>query len=315
MKRIRVTLLVGGFVLTVGLLGCASVDPAPFDQFAQGLRSLRDGTDALATVDVQNARDRLSEQIRSGDVSLLDLQLGFGPEFVHNFPFGEEPLFVQLERFQIGLLALNDAMIGYADLLARLAGNEVVDRATFDQLTTDLNANALSAANALDLGIGGDDSALLSTVAVTAFRGVIESKRRAGLAGAIKDVQPQMAEFSRKMVVAIKFLATGVTTDYDDQFRAIVGPVAAAGGEPIDDAVIEKVLTLNTRSQETLGTLSALSASYQRLPAAHEDLIKAAGKKPGGLAGLIAFTNEALRLHTLYTNLAAANEAAAGGSN
>lgn len=315
MKRIRMRFLAAGVCLVVGLLGCASVDPAPFNQFAEGLNSLRDGTDAMAADDVQNARDRFVGDVRSGEVSLLDLQLGFEAPFGYDYAFGDEPLYVKLGRFQRGMMELNKAMIAYADLLAILAGGEVVEPSTFDQLTTDLNANALSAANALNLEIGGDDTALLTTVAVAAFRGVLEKKRRSGLAGAITEVQPQIDEYSRRMVVAVKFLATGVTSDYDDQFRAIIGPVAeAAGAAPVDEAVIESVLALNLQTEQTLGTLAALSESYQRLPAAHRDLAGAAGGKPGGLTGLISFTNEALRLHTLYLTLATANEAAAGGA-
>lgn len=313
MKRMRVTSLVVAFCLVVGLSGCTSVDPAPFQQFAEGLNSLRDGTDAMAADDVQNARDRFVGDVRSGEVSLLDLQLGFDGPFGYGYAFGDEPLYVKLSRFQRGLMELNKAMISYADLLAMLASGEVVEPSTFDQLTTDLNANALTAADALDFNIGGDDSALLTTAAVAAFRGVLESKRRSGLAGAIKEVQPQIDEYSRRMVVAVKFLATGVTSDYDDQFQAIIGPVAAAGAAPVDEAVIENVLELNLQTEQTLGTLAALSESYQRLPAAHRDLVGAAGGKPGGLTGLISFTNEALRLHTLYLTLAAANDAAAGG--
>jgi len=315
LKTTRVTLVVAGVSLIIGIAGCASVDSDPFSQFAQGLGSLRDGTDAMAAGDVQNARERFVAEVRSGEISLLDLQLGFEAPFGYEYSFGAEPLYVKLGRFQQGMKALNDAMIAYADLLTKLAGGDVVDGATFDQLTTDLNANALSAAGALNLRVGGDDSALLTTAAVAAFRGVLEKKRRSGLAGAIREVQPQVDEYSRAMVGAIKFLATGVTTDYDDQFRAIIGPLAAeAGAAPVDDEVIERVLALNLQTQQTLGNLAALSASYQRLPAAHRDLVAAAGDTSGDLTGLISFTNEALRLHTLYLTLAAANEAAAGGA-
>ena len=82
----------------------------------------------------------------------------------------------------------------------------------------------------------------------------------------------------------------------------------------MDIASVNQILELNIKTQRTLGTLKALYDSYGRLPEAHADLVKATSKRAPGLTGLQDFTNEALRLHALYQQLAAMDGAAAGGA-
>ncbi len=305
-----------GLVLLVTLVGCSTVDPAPFTQFATNLESLRTGAEKVATQDVQNARNRFVGQVKAGKIAVPDLQLGFTPPFGYQYSFGTEPLFVTLGRFQQGLGSLNEAMIGYANILTQLAGQETLSQGDFDQLARDLNANASSAAQALKLKVSGNETALLSTAAVTLFRQVLEHQRRKGLEKAISAAQPQVDAYAKAVQEAIQFLATGVTVDYHDQIGAIftrlgdqASQAKAAGTDPppVDSASIDQILALNLQTETTLGALSALATSYQKLPAAHADLKSAASKHPGALTGLISFTNEALRLDALYQQLAAAN--------
>lgn len=293
--------------LALLLASCASVDPGPFGEFAASLRALREATDAQAAADVAANRQRLIDELNNNeDLSPADLQLDFPTEFGVGYSFAGqgEPLFVRLLRFQRGLGALNDAMIGYADLLAMLAGDAVVSQAGFDRMTRDLNANAATAAAALRLDLAPDRQALISTAAVRLFQAYVEKRRRAGLQEAVTEVQPQVEAFARAAQTAVRFIATGVKTTYTDD---LFPPLALAGD-------IEGLLALNETTQATLATLGALWSSYGRLPAAHADLAGAAARRVRGLEGLLAFTNEAMRLQGLVVSLTAANVAAADGS-
>jgi len=303
------------FMLGIAVLatGCASVDPGPFNQFASSVQSLRDGSDVQAGAAATASRQDLVSQVANGQVSPADLQLEFNESdpFASSYGFAEkEPNFVKLVRFRQGLAALNDAMVGYAQALAELAGGGqggdiLPTSAQFDQMAKNLNANAGTAAKALGVTIGPQEQALLSTAAVQLFKAYIENKRRKDLVQAIEEVQPQVDEFSVAAQQAVRFLAAMVKTDYDEEFLPL-GTAAPANATPI--------LALNDTTQTTLATLEALSSSYGALPEAHRDLKAATSKKSGSLAGLVAFNNEAIRLQGFVSQLAQTNAAASAGT-
>lgn len=291
--------------------GCASVDPVPFTQFASSLQALRAGSDAQAGAAADTSRQELIEKVASGDIAPPDLQLKFeeSDPFATTYGFAEEGLnFAKLSRFRQGLSALNDTMIAYAQSLVVLAGGGqggdiLPTTAQFDQMAQDLNVNAGTAAAAL--GVSGDPGkqALLSTAAIQLFKAYIESKRRKELGQAIGEVQPRVKEFSRAAQNAVRFLAEMVETDYN---KKVLPLIVSPNATPI--------LALNDATQTTLATLKSLSSSYGALPAAHSNLSAAASKNTTGLAGLIALTDEAIRLQGFVTQLATANAAAAAAA-
>ncbi|HEX5715652.1 MAG TPA: hypothetical protein VF179_05795 [Thermoanaerobaculia bacterium] len=293
--------------------GCASVDTGPFTQFASSLQSLRTGIDSQAGAAAMASRQGLVEKVATGKVSPADLQL----EFVQSNPFAasygfaeDEPNFAKLIRYRQGLAALNDVMIAYAQSLVVLSGGgQGVDilptSAQFDQMAQSLNANAGTAASALRMNIGSDQRALLSTAAVQLFKAYIENKRRKDLAEAIGEVQPRIDEFSLAAQEAVHFLASMVQTDYTTSVLPLT-TVNPPNATPI--------LNLNDTTQATLATLAALSSGYGAVRDAHRDLKAATAKKPSGLSGLIALTNEAIRLQGFVNQLAKANAAAAAGT-
>ena len=296
-------------VLVLGA-GCASVDTGPFTQFASSLQSLRTGSDSQAGAAVMASRQELIEKVATGEVSPADLQLEFtqSSPFASSYGFAEnEPNYVKLIRFRQGLAALNDVMIAYAQSLVVLSGGGqggdiLPTSAQFDQMAKDLNANAGTAASALGMNIGSDQRALLSTAAVQLFKAYLENKRRRDLAEAIGEVQPRIDEFSVAAQDAVHFMASMVQTDYTKDILPLT-TVNPPNATPL--------LNLNDTTQATLAILEALSNSYGAVRVAHRDLKAATAKKPGGLSGLIALTNEAIRLQGFVNQLAKANAAAA----
>jgi hypothetical protein len=316
----RALLLALGLAITV--TACASVDPAPFTQFASSLQPLRAGSDAQAGAAVDASRQDLIREVAEAEVNPADLQLELTDPFKPTYGFFEcepgepgessepcEPNFVKFNRFRQGLAALNDAMVAYAQSLVVLAGageggDILPTTAQFDELARDLNANAGTAASALGVSLDPGRQALLSAAAVELFKAYIENQRREALARAIAEVQPRVAEFSSSAQQAVRILASLVVTDYSKK----VLPLATASPPNA-----EPILVLNDATQANLATLESLSKSYGALPAAHRDLSAAASMEKTGLAGLVALGDEAIRLQGLVTQLKAANAAAAPG--
>jgi hypothetical protein len=311
MKKFRVLLMIPAFALALAFAGCASVDPAPFNQFSTDVGNLRQGVEAQMASDVQNTRARFVQKVESGEIPPFKLQLrpanpGSFPPFGMQYGFENqdaEPLYFKMVRFQQALGSLNDAIAGYASVLAKLAGDEMVDRNRFDQMANDLNANASSAAQTLGLGSGGEELALITTVAMKIFQTAIEKKRQRELGEAIREVQPQVEMYSRAVQSAIKSRGNGVAVNYDDKIGPLINRPPPASAE-----TLEAILLLNGQTQQTMNALGALYTSYGLLPGAHASLVQAASKKPGALTGLLEFTNETLRLHALYEVRAAQNQ-------
>ncbi len=298
------------FAVIVLMAGCASVDPAPFNQFASSLQPLRAGIDAEAKLAAEASRQALIQKVNNGEVSPADLQLQFDSDnpFAATYGFVEtRPNFIKLKRFRRGLASLNEAMVAYAQTLVILAGgsqngDSLPTTAQFDQMARDLNANTGNAASALGLRLDPDEQAFLSAGAIRLFKAYIDTKRYSALANALSKVQPRVVEFSDTAQQAVRLLASLVTTEYNSKVLSL------AVASPPDAAPI---LALNDSTQVTLATLGSLYNNYAALPAAHNDLIAVASTKSTGLTGIIALGTEAKRLQGLVEELSKANEAAA----
>ena len=301
--------------LVVILASCATVEPAPFTDFANSLTPLRSGMDAQVGAVVTASRKELIEKVAAGKISTADLQLAFDPSdpFVTTYGFAQngEPNFAKFKRLNMGLSALNEAMITYAQSLAILAGGGeggdiLPSTAEFDQMARDLNTNTGTAVASLKLTIDAGKQALLSTTAIELFKAYIENKRRKELVEAIGEVQPRVEEFSRLAQHAVHLLAELVETTYDKKILLLATSTPPNG---------EAILDFNDKTQATLVILQSMRSSYGALPAAHRDLMAAANKKQTGLAGIMALGEETSRFKGLVEQLAKENVATATASN
>lgn len=301
------------FAVVVVMAGCAAVNPKPFQTFSDSLRTLGKAVHAQAQVDYEKTRadflDRFIEAVEQDPAKVADLQFQWDGQNPYGFAYagdfaGGEPLFIKLDRFQRGVKDLNDAMIGYADLLLTLAGDEVVNKADFDQLAKDLNAKTASASKTLKLNVPQEKRAFFSLAATKIFQQIIESKRKKKLRKAIEAQQERIVDFSELFRTAIGLAREGVKTRYNDEFPKKAQSAGSATGQAAKKAALENLLQVNRQTIETLRTLEALGNSYAALPAAHQALADAVGEQEGGLAGVLAFYNETASLHQLFTSLA-----------
>lgn len=317
--------------LILFMTGCASVDPEPFSKFADSLLPLRDAVDAQAASVVAGSRQDIIQMVADDPDSVADLQLGW-PDDGSHFNLGyvlmededlesdmvresgqdkvKEPNFVKFKRMQLGLSAMNEAMISYARSLETLSGGaetgDILPSTTeFGQMAQNLNNSAGTAAAALKISADPGKQALLSTAAVQLFKAYIENKRSKDLVAAIEKVQPQVEAYSRSARLAVDLFAEIVKKEYSKNIIPLleVKPPNAAA-----------VLDFNDATQSTLAMLQSMANSYAALPAAHRDLIAAAHNKTAGMTGIIALGEEAMRLNGLVKQLTEANEAAAAAA-
>ena len=291
---------------TLAFSGCASVDQAAFVAFSNSVETLQEGSQSHTRSVVSTSRDALEQAIAKGELSPADLQLEFTGPFETRYGFADnEPTYIKYDRFQRGLVALNGALREYAQALPMLAGGAaqgdiLPSPAQFEQLTRELNANAVRAATTLGLTPDAAQGALLTTAAVELFKAYLAHSRRELLRAAIRETQPQIQAFAELAQQAVRILAGQVESDYQVRFLplALASPPKAA-----------PLLKLNRETRAELAALQSIADSYRTLPAAHRDLALAAASRPGVLAGLTAFNREAERLRGLLDELTRANAA------
>ena len=188
-------------------------------------------------------------------------------------------------------------------MAAQLAGNDLVNKAQFDQLATDLNKNVTSAAATLKLGVSGTAPAFFSTAAAKIFQEIIERKRKKKLRQAILAQQDRMRVFSVAAQDALEIIVAGVKPRYTDEFSASAEKYIAATDDAGKTAALQEILTQNSNAVDTIRTLERLKNSYAKLPQAHADLAASLDDRQTGLPGILDFYNETVALHDLFTSL------------
>lgn len=158
--------------------GCASVAPAPFESFAKSVVQLHRGTDkALANID-EMSEERFLREVLADPIRALELEIEFDPD--NPFAWQATPLFLKIEQFRDGIRQTTSALVGYSELLVRLASPDLLPKETFDKLTADLNANAYDAVVKISqTPPAAEEIALFSTLAVSAADWALASSSRA----------------------------------------------------------------------------------------------------------------------------------------
>ena len=310
-RRIVSRIISGGLIVPIAVVAlalssCTKINPRPFQTFSESLRTLSTSVEAQAETDYQAARQEYATNVlNSKRISVSELKLTFprGDPFGYEYNRKETPLYIQLDEFRWALKNLNTAMVDYASLLAQLAGNDTVNKSQFDQLETDLNKNIRSASTTLDLGIPSTALAFFSTAAAKIFQEFIERKRKKKLRQAILAQQDRMKLYSEAAKDALVIIVQGVRPRYDDAFSTSVDKYSKAGNDATKIAVLQKILTQNSNTVDTIRTLERLKNSYTKLPRAHADLAASLDKRQTGLPRILDFYHETVILHDLFTSL------------
>ena len=193
-------------------------------------------------------------------------------------------------------------MAQYANLLAKLAGNEVVNRGEFSQierLECEYGVRGVEARRAaLERG-----ARLLFQGRGPDFQEIIERKRRKKLRQATEAQQPRIQDYAGYAQDALRLVVVGVKLPCDTDYEALANQFIDAGNDSAKQSALQKILDRNRQMTDTLRTFEWLGNSYSKLPEAHADLVRAVDERQAGLGGILDFCSETVALHDLFKSL------------
>lgn len=290
------------------LTGCSSVNPGPFRKYAASVREAQIGMDAAMTTGYDWTRAGFVESFSSDTNSRFgDLLLDLGEGYA--WTWNKAPVHLSVKQARSALGELNATFVAYADLLVKLADNELVGVDTFDQLARDLNRNAGAALKALQIETPGEDRALFSTVAAQFARRYLEHKRRAYLRDAISQNQTNIEWYAAQCVSLIKTMR-GTTKAYYTLRAGAYNKTWENTTAGRRAEVTDKMLKLNEQYADTLHVFEELERAYRGLPRAHADLKKGLDDARFDLNGIQELYSSGKRMQRLYEELRKANAGA-----
>ena len=320
-RRTRWAIVAGYLVLPLGLIGCATVQHQPFQQFSTSVQELRDGANAALQSNEEENRERFvtatAEALADPDAggeAAANLQIQPVEDDVFGWDMDEVPLFVVSGRFRQGVDRLNTALVTYSGLLEQLASPELLSRDQFDTMARDLNANVASATGALQVETDPRRLSLFSAASTGAFQAYLENRRRDSLRAAIETNQVQIDAIAAHLRSAAANAARNLRANYLHDSQEMARTLAAAGGESLTarKRMIEEHLALNERYLSRLAALETLDRAYGALSGAHKELARAVDDPAFGMSSVRELFDQGKHLLNLRKELAGSAAPAAG---
>ena len=290
----------------LGVVGCASISPAPFTAPTTSTQELRNGADASLSLVHERTRDRYIAEAAAGDVAKVEGLLLTQPA---GDPFGwassDPPLFLKVARFREGVHRLNSVLVGYAGLLSQLASPDLVSPEQFDQLARDLNANLRTSVQALGVSAPSDkEIAIFSTLSAAAFQAYLKNKQRSSLLKALNSNQPAIQEAAELGVSAVRITAMALRNEYNQSSAKLAALIASPKlSESGKQATLRDLIELDEKFIKEISVLRTLHQSYAALPAAHQELAAGLVDPKHGLPMILELLEKARDLNRLHDEL------------
>jgi len=313
LKRHR-TFVLSLAVAALGIAGCRTApNPQPFKQYSVAVKTVADGMDQALGQNITWSRDRYILSVLDGSVGLshtaiLDRQ---GP-FTATFPVAggttNEPIFYKLQEVRQTLLNLNAATEQYVDLLAQLAGSELVDPASFEAIAKDTDASLNAIAQRLDQQVPGNAIHVFSIGSTEIMQLVIEKKRHDALVKILRASQPGIDDYCAKCISLLRILDESLANEYNANAFAIAGrfadiPKDKRATDPKARQAVEQLLQLNSDYLLLVRSLSSAERVYEELPKGHHELLTSLQKKSTGFEAIKGLYEEGKRLQGIYDAL------------
>ena len=305
----RPGILAGTILLALGLLiGCASVNPMPFQEFSKSAQDIRTGADKVLETDYEMARERMLRNAKTDPgtaIKQLTIDRAVGPQgAVKDFAWtmAGEPLFLTIRRYRRGVHDFNSVLVTYAQSLANLAGPVTLTNEQVTEMASNLTTNAAEAARGLKIDVNQDKLALFSTVAVGAFQQYLVSKQRSDLRKALVENQAWIVEVSRLGGEASKNMATVLWQEFLVLQGDMNDRIATAGSGARPKAIEEKI-ALNEKFVDLLEALKTLDNAYANVPTAHAELSASLETDHFSLESIRELSALGKRLERLYEKL------------
>jgi hypothetical protein len=287
---------------------CATVDPEPFEKFHVTTDRVRSSTDALLLLDYEWSRrgfvDQLTRQSPE-DLRALFLRFDEADPFTAELP--DPPLFLAVNRARDHLAELSSAFSEYGQLLAGLAGSDLTDPESFDDLARKLNARLRDIARGLGKSRSGNaaEFTLFSGAASEAFRTYIQRRRLGDLRAAIESTQPLLEGWARIGAEALDSVRDDIRTEYESRKVDLSRRYAEARRKKPKDQrrLIEEVIDLDATVVDAFSSLRALRAAFASMPAAHRQLGESIGNPGSDLPQMQVFYDHGLHVRALRQRL------------
>lgn len=283
------------------LVGCATVNPKPFAAYQSAVKEAQTGIDAAMSVNYSWTRSGFVEGFASNPEAKFS-QLMIQPGAGYAWSLAADPIYLKVKETRAAMADLNGAFSDYAELLVKLASNELVSTDAFDELAAELNGNTKAAAKALSFDAPNEGFALFSTAASEAARLYIEKRRQKHLKEIIRKNQANVAEYAMQSIELIHTIRGSMKAYYVDRLEPIKQSWTASSGEKRLKAT-ESALNLNEQFADAMRVLQELEVAYAELPKAHADLLTAIEKPSLTLHGIKDLYASGKRLQKLYKQL------------
>jgi hypothetical protein len=281
-KCTKLLILLGAAFTVLTYAGCAKVNPKPFDQFSQSTQALRDGADTALKINEEANRERfiLTTAEKSltpdGADAITNLQLGVEQDDPFAWRMEQTPLFMESQKFRVGIYVLNTALVQYSELLKELASPELLSTERFDNMAQNLNSNLASAGKSLKITDNDKEMAIFSVAATEILKSYLESQRKEALIKALKKNQENIENVSQKMTSAIITATTNLNKNYIDTSSRLMVDLANSNEKNLEikKQRIISFLDVNQQYINRLAVLRSLHDSYATLPRINLEMVK-----------------------------------------
>jgi hypothetical protein len=188
----------------------------------------------------------------------------------------QTPLFMESQKFRVGIYVLNTALVQYSELLKELASPELLSTERFDNMAQNLNSNLASAGKSLKITDNDKEMAIFSVAATEILKSYLESQRKEALIKALKKNQENIENVSQKMTSAIITATTNLNKNYIDTSSRLMVDLANSNEKNLEikKQRIISFLDVNQQYINRLAVLRSLHDSYATLPRINLEMVK-----------------------------------------
>lgn len=185
------------------------------------------------------------------------------------------PAFNVIAQSRVDLAKINQAMIDYANFLIQFSSANEDSKANLDAAAQKIGVATKSISSRFGVELNEARFGAFATLGVSVVQQLLARKQREGMAAVMADFQPGIQSFANLGSQAMAISAAGIKDEYNRENKKTTRAIATESDGSKRLALVEKLLKLNEQTSAQLDSLAILSAAYESLPNAHEELMAA----------------------------------------
>ncbi len=283
--------------VVVLLAGCGGINPQPFENFSGAMRQVKEGTDGVLSKNIEWEREWQIYEVMEGKKKLEYLKIERKGEF--EWTYVEKNLASKYDEVRSIFKALSDATLKYADLLAAIAGAELITEEEYEKVAKETYEQLNSLITRLNVEVSGDAVGLFSIGAIEIGKQVLEAKRRKDLARLLTNNQANIEGFSYKTIALINSAERTLNNSYEKLFEMYDEQLKKNQSR----VLVEKVEQLGPAAQKSVTILKEARDVCEKIPAAHKELLKSVEEIEVNFEAIRDLYASGKRMQRLYKEL------------